>query len=199
MNKSAWAFYASQNNFASGAEIPFLDQPEYIVLGKSLVPAPPEADVLSGVGLRSLSYAPPQSYDTAPPTESALELGGPWAFYREFFPAHGISFLNTLFPLETGFIPGHRLWVPLLLRNNSASPATAVLHGDLPAGWTTTQREMTYALEPGTTLPVQLFLQAPSNTQDKAQQMLHWSLSINGKHAGSIDLAAYPEVDGLPQ
>jgi LmbE family N-acetylglucosaminyl deacetylase len=199
LNKSAWAFYASQNNFASGAEIPFLDQPEYIVLGKSLVPAPPEADVLSGVGSQPLSYVPPQSYATAPPTEGALELGGPWAFYREFFSAHGISLLNTLFPLETGFIPGHRLWVPLLLRNNSTGPATAVLHGDLPAGWRTTQSDMDYSLEPGTTLPVQLFLQAPSNTQDKAQQTLHWSLSINGMPAGSIDLAAYPEVDGLPQ
>jgi hypothetical protein len=107
--------------------------------------------------------------------------------------------LNNLFPLETGFIPGHRLWVPLLLRNNSTGPATAVLHGDLPAGWRTTQSDMAYSLEPGTTLPVQLFLQAPSNTQDKAQQTLHWSLSINGMPAGSIDLAAYPELDGLPQ
>jgi LmbE family N-acetylglucosaminyl deacetylase len=199
LNKSAWAFYASQNNFPGGTKIPFLDQPEYIVLGKSLIPAPPEADILSAIGSQPLSYVPPQSYATTPPTASALELGGPWAFYREFYPAHGLSFLNTLVPPETGFIPGHRLWVPLLLRNNSASPVTAVLHGDLPAGWTTTQSDMTYALEPNATLPVQLFLQAPSNAQDKAQQTLQWSLIINGKPAGSINLAAYPEVDGLPQ
>jgi LmbE family N-acetylglucosaminyl deacetylase len=199
LNKSAWAFYGSQNNFPSGAEIPFLDRPEYIVLGKSLVSAPSEADILSGIASKPMSYMPPPSFATTPPPASALELGGPWAFYREFYPAHGLSLLNTLVPLETGFIPGHRLWVPLLLRNNSPSSVSAVLHGDLPAGWTTTQNDIIYTLEPDTTLPVQLFLQAPSNTQDKAQQSLHWSLTIDGKPAGSIDLAAYPEVDGLPQ
>jgi LmbE family N-acetylglucosaminyl deacetylase len=199
LNKSAWDIYASQNNFKTGEPIPFIDQPEYMVLGKSLVTAPLEGDILSGIGSGPLSYVPPQSYSAPAPLHAALELGGPWVFYSEFYPAHGLKSLENLVAPETEFIPGHRLWVPLLLRNNSRNRVSAVLHTNLPSGWTGAQTNTTYNLEPDSSFPVQLFLQSPPVAQDKTQQLLQWSLDIDGKAAGKLDLVAYPEADGLPQ
>jgi LmbE family N-acetylglucosaminyl deacetylase len=199
LNKLAWDFYSTQNNFPAGAEIPFIDQPEYIVLGKSLVTAPLEGDILSGVGSKPINYVPPLAYATTPPPAKALELGGPWAYYREFYPVHGLTPLENLVPPMTSFIPGHRLWVPLLLRNNSHNRVSAVLHSDLPAGWVTAQNDTTYVLESGSSLPVQLFVQCPPVAQKQSQQQLQWSLTIDGRPAGNVEIAAYPEAIGLPQ
>ena len=51
----------------------------------------------------------------------ALELGGPWAFYRSFWQAHGIEHLAKLYAPEAQVVAGEKLWVPLIIRNDTDS------------------------------------------------------------------------------
>ena len=129
----------------------------------------------------------------------SLQLGGPWSFYRDFYPVHGLGFLATLVEPQSGFIAGHPLWVPLLLCNHSQKQADLVLHSNLPDGWTSVAKDITYRVEPDSVYPVQIFLKAPATVKDKTPQMLNWSLTADGVLVGEVKLAVSQEDDGLPQ
>ena len=199
LNRLAWNFYRTQIDFGEQGMLDRIDKTVYLVQGKSLVTAPLEGDVLEGIGSEPIAYAPPQLSQPTPVPPVGLELGGPWAFYHEFYRAHGLTFLDTLVKPQSGFIADRPLWVPLLLRNTSSQPVDVILHSSLPAGWTPPAKDAAYRVEPGNTYPVQVFLQAPADARDKAPQLLRWSLTANGKPAGEVQLALYPEDNGLPQ
>ncbi|HKR28110.1 MAG TPA: PIG-L family deacetylase, partial [Acidobacteriaceae bacterium] len=61
LNRLAWKDYATQIDFDDEALRSYTDAPEYLVLGRSLVPAPVEADVFAGIDDKPLSYAPSPS------------------------------------------------------------------------------------------------------------------------------------------
>ena len=68
----------------------------------------------------------------------ALELGGIWRFYREFWDAHGIEhvgqFVEPKLSISTGGPPV--LSIPLVLRNRTAESQDAIGRLALPEGWT---------------------------------------------------------------
>lgn len=199
LNRLAWNFYRTQIDFNEQGMLDRIDKPVYLVQGKSLVAAPLEGDVLEGIGSEPIAYAPPQVSPAPPAPPVSLELGGPWAFYHEFYRAHGLTFLEALVKPQSAFFVNRPLWVPLLLRNTSSQPVDVILHSSLPAGWTPPAKDAAYRVEPGNAYPVQVFLQAPADARDKAPQLLRWSLTANGKPAGEVQLALYPEDNGLPQ
>jgi hypothetical protein len=199
LNRMAWDFYRTQIDFGEEGMRDRIDKPVYLVLGKSFVSSPLEGDVLAGVGKEPIAYAPPQIAQEPPAPPISLELGGPWAFYREFYRAHGLTSLATLVKPQSAFIPDKPLWVPLLLHNKSQQPVDMVLHSSLPDGWTPAAKDVAYRLEPNSSLPVQIFLTAPASAGDTASQVLSWSLTANGKPAGQVELAVYREEIGLPQ
>jgi LmbE family N-acetylglucosaminyl deacetylase len=199
LNKIAWDFYRTQIDFSEETMEHMITKPDYLVLGKSLVDAPLEGDVLAGIGNEPVAYTPPR-VDLEPPAPPVrLELGGPWAFYHDFYRAHGLAFLEGLVSPQSSFVAGNTLWVPLLLTNRLQKPVDVLLHSDLPAGWTPPARDIAYRLEPGSTYPVQLFLRAPADAKDKAPQLLRWNMTADGKPAGDVKLAVYLEGNGVPQ
>jgi LmbE family N-acetylglucosaminyl deacetylase len=199
LNRMAWDFYRTQIDFGEEGMRHRIDQTEYLVLGKSLIPAPVEGDVLAGVDKASIAYAPPQAYQEPPALPVSLELGGPWAFYREFYRAHGLTSLETLVKPQSDFVPDKPLWVPLLLRNNSQKAVEAILHSSLPEGWTPVAKDARYVLHPGSSLPLQILLTPPAQSGDKSPQLLGWSLAADGKPAGEVQLTVYPVEIGVPQ
>jgi LmbE family N-acetylglucosaminyl deacetylase len=199
LNKIAWDFYRTQLDFGEEGLRSRINSPDYLMLGKSLVSASIEADVFAGIGAEPIPYAPPPVYQQTPAPALSLELGGPWAFYREFYPAHGLSSLEGLVKPQSAFIPDHPLWVPLLLRNATHKPVEVVLHSRLPEGWTPPAKDVMYRLEPESTYPVQIFLKAPAEVKDEAPQSLHWDLTVDNKPVGDVALTVYPEKIGLPQ
>lgn len=148
LNKIAWGFYATQAEASEKALHLRIYKPDYLVLGKSLVTAPLEGDVFAGIDKQAIAHVPPSVLREAPMPPLSLRFGGPWAFYRDFYPVHGLDFLATLIKPQSGFVAGRPLWIPLLLCNHSHTQADLVLHGDLPDGWELIAKDISYRVEP---------------------------------------------------
>lgn len=199
LNREAWKHYATQIDFDEKTLTYYIDMPEYLVLGKSLVPSATGADAWTGIDDHSIPYAPQVPYQDEPRSGITLELGGPWSFYRNFYTAHGLQSLNNLVPPQTALSYGSQLWLPLLLRNDSSDPADITLSPDLPAGWTGEKRAGTYHLEPHSAYPVQVFLTAPSASAQVPPQSLAWIATQNGSAVGKIAISVYMEFNGVSQ
>jgi LmbE family N-acetylglucosaminyl deacetylase len=195
LNKMAWDAYATQTD---PQEDYFVHMPDYLILGKSLVKSPVEADVWDGIDDTPIAYAPPPCYQPVERSAVSLELGGPWAFYQHFYVAHGLTSAMSFLKPQTALSADHRLWVPLLLHNNTGQARDVTLHASLPEGWTPA-KDVLYHLEPHSAYPAQLFLTAPSAKADSPPQQLRWSITDEGKDAGDVALTVYMEFNGVPQ
>ena len=162
INLRAWKQYATQDDFDEKTLNEFANAPENLVLGKSLVSAPVDADVMAATDDKPMEFQAAPGY--RPPSEHdvTLGLGGPWTFYKQFYPAHGLKVLENLVPPQSSLGFDNQLWVPLLIRNDSHSSVDVTLRSELPAGWNGDKKDGVYHLEPGSSYPVQLFLTAPS-------------------------------------
>ena len=210
LNRKAWDLYATQTD-------PLIDyyanMPDHLILGKSLVKTtPPEADVWDGIDATPIAYVPPPGYHANTTAAVSLELGGPWAFYKQFQAAHGIASALSFVKPQTAFSSDSSLWVPLLIHNDTDQPHDLVLHSSLGDGWTPIEDTL-YHVGAHSSYPAQLFLtrtsalppsaaitQTPSSiipvtpTHD-----LRWTLSDRGKPAGEVNLTVYFEYNGVPQ
>jgi LmbE family N-acetylglucosaminyl deacetylase len=196
LNKIAWDLYATQ---IDPLEDYYVHMPDYLILAKSLVKSELEADVWEGIDHTPVPYAPPPCYQSVQRAPVGLELGGPWAFYQQFYVAHGLTSVMSFLTPQTALSADHRLWVPLLLHNDSDQPRDLVLHASLPEGWTPPAKDVLYHLEPRSTYPAQIFLTAPTTPKDAPPQQLRWSITDGGKAAGDVALTVYMEFNGVPQ
>jgi LmbE family N-acetylglucosaminyl deacetylase len=138
-------------------------QPVRMVLGKCHVDAPVTADVFGGVAERPIGFAPPARRLASPHNSPPVELGGPWAFYREFWLAHDINPV-ALAP-EVAISAGADLWIPIVLHNNSDEPQSMKLTALLPAGWTAVEPAASYTVPRRSSYAIELRLKAPSRMQ----------------------------------
>jgi LmbE family N-acetylglucosaminyl deacetylase len=204
INRAAWKDYATQLDFDEQTLRDFADAPEYLVLGKSLLTSAPDAGVMAGIDDKPIVYTVP-ALSTESSTGSVssgvtLTLGGPWSFYEQFYRAHGLGGLSGLVtPPQTALSSDGQLWVPLLLRNNTAAPEDVTLRQDLPDGWKSVNPPGRYHLDPGGAWPVQLFFTAPPQSGGKSPQLLRWTALNGGNTIASVELSVYLEYDGVPQ
>ena len=210
LNKKAWELYATQID-------PLLDyysnMPDHLILAKSLVKiSSPEADVWDGIDVMPIAYVPPPGYHAESHPATSLELGGPWAFYRQFQIAHGIASALSFVKPQTALSSNSQVWVPLLIHNETDQPRDLILHSALADGWAPI-KDTRYHVEAHSSYPAQLFLtrtvplpasaaisQTPTSvipvtpTQD-----LHWTLMDDGKSVGEVTLTVFLEYNGVPQ
>jgi hypothetical protein len=187
--------------------------PDHLILAKSLVKtSSPEADVWDGIDATPITYVPPPGYHADSGSAITLELGGPWAFYKQFQMAHGVASSLSFVKPQTAFGSDSSLWVPLLIRNDTDQPRNLVLHSSLGDGWTAIQDTL-YHVEAHSSYPAQLFLTrtnplppSAAITQTPASvipatptQDLHWTLLEGGKPVGEASLTVYLEYNGVPQ
>lgn len=199
LNKSMWDAYATQGDDDIDR---YVKMPEYLVLAKSLAKSPLEADVLDGIGLAPAAYDPTPGYRVSVRPPLSMELGGPWAFYEQFYRAHALTSVAGLVKPQAALGGDHSLWVPLLLHNDSAVSHDVALHATLPEGWTAGAQDVIYHLAPRSTYPVQLVLNTPTPlpaVKNVPPVELHWVLSDGGKEAGVVNLTVYLEYNGVPQ
>jgi LmbE family N-acetylglucosaminyl deacetylase len=196
LNKMAWDLYATQTD---PEEDYYVHMPDYLILARSLVKSSVEADVWDGIDAAPIAYAPPPCYQPVQRPPVSLELGGPWAFYQQFYAAHGLTSVMSFLKPQTALSADQRLWVPLLLHNDTGQPRDFTLHASLPEGWTPPAKDVLYHLEPHSTYPAQLFLTAPPAKPDATPEQLRWSLTDEGKEAGEVELTVYMEYNGVPQ
>lgn len=199
LNREAWKHYATQIDFNEQTLNDFVNMPEYLVLGKSLVPTATEADVWTGIDSKPIPYTAQAPYRENSGTGISLELGGPWSFYRDFYTAHGLKTLDNLVPPQTSLSYGNQLWLPLLLRNDSSAPADITLKRELPVGWTGEARAGTYHIDPHSSYPIQVFLTRPSASAQSAPEILTWTATQNGSTIAKTAMSVYMEFNGVSQ
>lgn len=193
----AWSHYQTQNDFTDAQLKEFTEAPVRFIWGKSLVGGTPTGDIFESIAAAPIGYARSRGYE--PPSAGlSLELGGPWAFYRVFWRAHNIEHLADLYTPEAQVAPGDRLWVPLLIRNDTDAPKKVTLRAQLPTGWSQRLSEQVYAVDPHDAYPVQLTI-TPSESHKNTWQTLTWEASSDGRKIGTVTLRVDVVGSGLPQ
>jgi len=179
------------------------ERPLGFVLGKSLVGGSVTGDIFQGVVSHPIPFVPVQGY--RPPErlpDYSLELGGAWAFYKQFWPAHNLDSMTGLLSPQVGVSEGQDFPIPLLLHNNTDHAVTFHLNTQFPKGWaidsTATQsqyihhpmRVHTFEVDANGDYPVRIRLTAPQLDQSQWQKII-WSAEADGQSVGLATLNAY--------
>lgn len=179
---------------------PWLPEPLRFLLGKTLVGGAATGDVFERAFTRPLPDSARLRPGPATPLGLNVELGGSWAFYREFWRAHGLEHLERLAPPELALPPGGRLRLPLLIRNGTgeSQEVTVKPAPGLPTGWQERSGSGRYVVPAHGTLTVQVIL-ATTNTPSKEWHPIGYAAESNGKAIGSVALRVQLRPGGLPQ
>lgn len=184
--------------------------PVRFILAKSLVTGPDTpatADIFAGVVPGPIPYAAPPGYAQArdPTLKMAIQLGGPWHFYRQFWPAHGLGLrvggLAGLYapeasvqsgPLTAPFLQsGGRLTVPLLLRDTGDHAARLRIRSELPAGWRQLTPDRIYPVGAQQFYPVRVTVQAPAGLKPGWRKVSWTAVDGQGQALGRAVLRVY--------
>jgi LmbE family N-acetylglucosaminyl deacetylase len=177
----------------------YFEEPVFLVLGKSHVRSTITGDIFEGIQRDLIPFVPAHGYQPAQDAGIAVELGGPWTFYREFWKAHGLDQLAGLLATpEAGLAPGERLHLPVLLHNGTAEARDVTLTAVVPSGWTVAAGQAVFPVDAHATYPVETVLASPSKG-DPAWQTVVWKAESGGKTIGSISMRVNFTGGGLPQ
>jgi LmbE family N-acetylglucosaminyl deacetylase len=193
----AWGHYKTQNDFTDTQLKEFTEMPVRFIFGKSLVGGTVTSDVFEGITPASISYVRARGYEPPLPGLS-LDLGGPWAFYRDFWRAHNIEHVGKLYAPEAQVAPDDTLWVPLLIRNDTDSGQQVTLRATLPPGWSQKPDATVYTIAAHDAYAIQLTI-TPSATHKGTWQTLTWSADTGGQKLAPVTLRVDVVGNGLPQ
>jgi LmbE family N-acetylglucosaminyl deacetylase len=168
-----------------------------LIFGKSVVKASPRGDVFEGVTATQAPFTPPRGYQPPEHKGVTMELGGVFAFYRDFWRAHNIEQLAATAKAEVGIAAGAYLQFPLLLRNDTKDSVEVVLTPQVPKGWDVPVGPGRYLLAPGEVYPAQTILRAPM--EQPAVERISWQATSNGKNIGTCTMTVTLSEWTLPQ
>jgi len=156
-----------------------------LIFGKSVVPCNPKGDVFEGIDRMPSPYVPIYGFRDYKRKGVSLELGGVFAFYREFWKAHEIEHIGLLVDPEVRISYDSYFHVPLLLRNNTSDSVSVRLNAESTPGWREVAGTAMYRLAPGSTVPVQTFFFAPDQSFG-SEHTLVWRATMEDVTIGSV-------------
>jgi len=174
------------------------DGPIQLIFGKSNVGGSVTGDVFEGITQAQIAFVHRTEDAAEPPSGLAVELAGPWGFYKTFHRAHGLEHLPRAIVPEIAIAAGTQLQIPILLRNNNTTSKEVVLSLVAPQGWATQSGIGSYTLPAGEQLPVLITLDSPKATE-KAADKIVCQAQANGQTIGAIELRVQRRTGGLPQ
>jgi len=169
-----------------------------LIFGKAVVPCAPSGDLFEGIKEGPLPFVQVRGYQPHPNAGIALELGGLFAFYRDFWRAHEIEAIEILLKPEVMINAGGYLHIPLLLINNTSESVQVELRAQIPEGWRNVAGEALYTLPAGAVRPVQTFFFAPERTNPSGETIL-WNAKVGERTAGSVSMQVFLAEWTLPQ
>lgn len=181
----AAGYYRTQGMQPYG--LSYYQRPVHLVLGKSLVGGTPDGHVFQNVKDTPIPYVRARGY--VPPVRPALsvDLGGPWAFYKMFWPAHNVDRVATLYPPQALCLHGQPIWVPLIIHNDTDAAQRVTLRSTLPAGWTETPGPMIYPVRAHDSYPISITVACPA-TQGNTWHKLTWTIEAAGEKPSTATL-----------
>lgn len=185
-------------------DLRYYKKPLMFILGKSLVGGSITGDIFEDVNPGPIPFAMVRGYK--PPEklpDFSIELGGAWAFYKNFWPAHNLDSMPDLLAPELGVGSRANFSVPLILHNNTDRADTFDLRTQMPPGWSLDSNSAQYAHHflPEKTLivgahdqfPFYVRLVAPK-TGKGVWQEIKWTAAAGGESTAPVVLKVY---DGL--
>jgi len=187
----------------------FYEQPLTFILGKSLVPASVTGDIFEGIVPGPMDFSPVRGFRGGKGIEGGngkfwIELGGGWAFYKRFWPAHNLDSLPGLLAPELGVGSGQDFPVPIVLHNDGEVDVVVSLHPHLPSGWSVDSASAQYAHHP---MPQHSFRVAAHSAvslrmrvvapllKTPTWQEVTWTADVEGRSAGSATLRVFIEAE----
>ncbi len=177
----------------------YFRQPVLLVLGKSHVQGSTTGDIFEGITNDPIPFMPAPGYRTPTRSGLSIELGGPWNFYKQFWQAHGIDRLAKLLPVaETTLSAGERIFLPVLVHNDTASDTQVELAANLPEGWTELNGPGTLLVHAHETFPLYITARAPKQ-ESKNAATITIRATAGGNSIGDIPVKVYLSPGSLPQ
>ncbi|HEY6328128.1 MAG TPA: PIG-L family deacetylase [Blastocatellia bacterium] len=179
-----------------------LEHPIQFVFGKSVVKCTQTGDIFEGVSEALVPFAKTTGYKPNSGTGVSLELGGPWAFYRLFWAAHGIDHLGGLVSPEAASGADGLLYVPLVITNNTAQECAVTLRAVLPSGWAEKSGSAIYDVAPHDSYPITAILSVPQAAPQSPAlpRPATWQADCATQPAREVTLRVFPhQGGGLPQ
>jgi LmbE family N-acetylglucosaminyl deacetylase len=174
----------------------YFSDPLRLMLGKSLVKASLTGDIFEGITAAPLPYAAPRPLANES-TTPAVQLGGTWGFYREFWAAHELTSLADRLA-EIAVRPEDLLTIPLVLSNPSSGAKDFNLALNFPPGWTMSSKQTSWSVSPQSSYPVAVQVKAPAQ-ESKAFQEIQVALQSSGLAASPVTLRVQVRSSVFPQ
>jgi LmbE family N-acetylglucosaminyl deacetylase len=111
------------------------DMKTRLVLGKTLVGGTVTGDVFAGITDAPVAYQRVPGYEAEVRSGLSAELGGPWAFYKQFWKAHALMQVQELFNPQVQVPASSEVYVPVLLHNETGGDVSFEVSAEAPAGW----------------------------------------------------------------
>ena len=204
LSADEWRYHLTQGEVSQVAakaidtgDFKEFQQPERLIFGKSLVKSSATDDLFAGVTADAAVFAPVRGYRSGERAGIAVELGGPWAFYREFWRAHNVEQLADLLAPEASAQAGNALIVPLIIRNDTGEAKEIKLSAVLPAGWTERARFNLFAIPAHESYTLQVAV-VPSGQAKQWQEVL-WKVEAKDAQPATLKLRVFTAGNGLPQ
>ena len=177
----------------------FFNGPVYLATGKSLVRGSTTGDVFEGIAPGPIPYVAARGYHPEARHGVSIDLGGPWAFYREFWRAHNLDHLANIIKIpEVALGNSADVNVPILIHNDTDQAVEVNLTSALPAGWKEVYGSARYPVRPHEAYPVETYYVA-SSTAKPEWQTLVWRAECQGQTVGTLTLRVLTDSPGLPQ
>jgi hypothetical protein len=167
---------------------------------KSHVKVSATSQVFEGVGKGVIPFAPPRRFVPVERSGVSVELGGAWAFYRDFWRAHDLEVLGLIVEPRIHIAAGRTLQVPLLLRNDTdeSQDLTLLLKAALPEGWIEAKHPSHFTVEAGDLYPVQVEIATPETPSDEWRE-IHYAIEVNGREVSRSTLKVQLRDIAIPQ
>ena len=185
-------------------------EPSTLIFGKSVVGGKPTDDVFANIDAK-----PQKGYSEAavscgnrlnPPVAEnlpRLELAGPWGFYADFYPGHGLCQIPAAKVPEIGVKAGTTLIVPLTIRHDPTKTLTVSLKVKAPAGWNVGDGAGALLLPAEESSYVPVHIDTPKLSAEELKktvaQEVRVSAEADGKTAGDVTLRVLLRAAGLPE
>jgi len=175
----------------------YFRQPVLLIAGKSLVQSSVTGDIFEGIIDNSVPFSPAPGYKPAERSGISIELGGPWAFYKKFWQAHGLSQIGGLLAdVGVNVFPGERIQIPILIHNDSDSEATVKVTPNAPEGYSELSGAGSYLVPAHQS--VELYVKAKTSAANEPQKLaIH--AEAPGANLEPIDVVVHPDRAALPQ
>jgi LmbE family N-acetylglucosaminyl deacetylase len=182
-------------------------EPSTLIFGKSVVGGKPTDDVFAHIDDKPLEevlfHGGPQNGEDAGEPLPRMELGGPWKFYWQFYPAHGLNHLPLAKVPEIGIKAGTTLVIPIVILHDPAKTLPLKFTLNVPEGWKVTHGGEQFVLPAETSTSLPLLIETPALSPQQVKQAVAQEVTVraeaDGKPFGEVKLRVLLRESALPE